>query len=190
MKYIGTAFLRGLATVLPIGLTLYFVYFLAVTAEAFVSDALDPLLAPINFPGLGILIGLLAITLVGLIITLPGLNVVFRLGDAMVSRIPFVKSVYTTLRDLIEMVTGSDKSGDRGQPVIVNISDGIQLIGLVTEKDSTLGDPSNPTSLVYLPMSYQVGGYTVSIEKDRLTPLDMTVEEAMTFVVTAGVRRQ
>ncbi|WP_236860757.1 hypothetical protein [Candidatus Reidiella endopervernicosa] len=41
--------------------------------------------------------------------------------------------------------------------------------------------------LVYLPMSYMVGGYTVLVPKDELRPLQMSRDEAMRFVLTAGI---
>ena len=41
---------------------------------------------------------------------------------------------------------------------------------------------------VYLPMSYQIGGYTIYIPRSRVTETDLTVEQAMRIVLTGGVR--
>jgi uncharacterized membrane protein len=40
---------------------------------------------------------------------------------------------------------------------------------------------------VYLPMSYQIGGYTTMIPRSAIQPVDMSIEEAMRFAVTAGM---
>ena len=43
--------------------------------------------------------------------------------------------------------------------------------------------------MVYLPMSYQLGGFTVIVPAENVRELAMTVEEALRFCVTAGVSR-
>ena len=41
--------------------------------------------------------------------------------------------------------------------------------------------------LVYLPLSYAIGGYTIAVPRDRVSTLDMNLEEAMRFTLTGGV---
>ncbi len=43
---------------------------------------------------------------------------------------------------------------------------------------------------VYLPMSYQIGGYTLYLPRDRIQPTDLTVEAAMRIVLTGGLQNQ
>lgn len=67
---------------------------------------------------------------------------------------------------------------------------GMELVGFVTQDDPARLPPSfrdRDSVLVYLPMSYMVGGYTVLIPRKDLRPLDMTRDEAMQFVLTAGI---
>ena len=65
-----------------------------------------------------------------------------------------------------------------------------QLIGFMTSTApdalSRAGVPGERVA-VYLPMSYQIGGYTLYVERERIIPLDMDVEEAMRMVLTAGI---
>ena len=70
------------------------------------------------------------------------------------------------------------------RPVWVTVADGIRMVGLVTDPNLEEG-----CVLVYLPMSYQLGGYMLAVNKDQLTELDMTVENALRFVMTAGIQR-
>ena len=71
--------------------------------------------------------------------------------------------------------------------VLVTLQDDCRLIGFVTNPRFELEDGSERVS-VYLPMSYQIGGFMVLLSPDRLEPLDISVEDAMRLVLTAGVR--
>lgn len=189
MKFLGAAFLRGLAIVLPVLLTVYLVYFTAVSLEYLAGNFLKWMLPPKHYlPGVGLLLALVAITLLGMIIQLPGLNVLVNLSDALFSRIPLVKSVYTTIKDLVGFVAEARQSEETGRPVLVKLTDEMEVVGLVTDSQSSLGGDEADRVLVYLPMSYQIGGYTISVARHKVTPLDMSVEDALRFVVTAGVR--
>src|SRR3546814_8834964 len=70
-------------------------------------------------------------------------------------------------------------------------SDLIRLVGFVTVEDLSRFEiaAEEECVAVYLPMSYQIGGYTAFIPRKLLTPVDMSLEDAMRFVVTAGVSR-
>ena len=66
------------------------------------------------------------------------------------------------------------------------------LIGFVTdESPSGLAEPGDePRVAVYLPLSYQIGGFTMLLPRSRLTARDIGVEEAMRLVLTAGIQRR
>ena len=111
--------------------------------------------------------------------------------EELLNRIPLVKTVYSAVRDLMSLFS---KSGSRTFSRVVMVKfPGTEagLIGFVTIEDFA-GLPLQPapeTVAVYLPMSYTIGGYTAFLPRAWLTPLDMTLEEAMRFVVTAGMSR-
>lgn len=185
MQHLVKTFLLGLATILPVALTLYLVYFLAIGAERFTGGILKFLLPDIYYwPGMGLILSLVAITLIGFLVRIPGLDWLLRLNDAVMTRLPLIKTVYSTIRDFMDMIAAANKDKKIGKPVSVRIQDEIELFGLVTNSD--LGDNK---ALVYLPMSYQLGGYTVILDKDRLEYLDMSVEDALRYIVTAGIQQ-
>ena len=67
---------------------------------------------------------------------------------------------------------------------------GVQLIGLVTQENMAnmpKGFNDERCVLVYLPMSYMIGGYVALIPRKYLTPLDISMEAGMRLVLTAGV---
>ena len=76
--------------------------------------------------------------------------------------------------------------------VAVNFGEA-RLIGFVTREDNnsqTRQSGLDNLVSVYLPMSYQIGGFTVYVSRDKLEPLDISVEEAMQMVLTAGLTKQ
>ena len=68
-----------------------------------------------------------------------------------------------------------------------------QLIGFVTREQFDdlpfTPDAEDPVA-VYMPMSYQIGGYTLFLPRNALTPVDMTFEDAMRLVVTGAITRK
>jgi len=187
MQLLGKAFLLGLATVLPVALTLYLVYVLGVGAERVMGNMIEFMLPEgAYWPGMGLVAAVLVITSIGLLMRLPGLGLLVKLNDAVMSRIPLVKTVYSTIRDFTDLVTRSRDGGQVGRPVNVKLFDEVELIGLVTNEDV---DGDGQRALVYLPMSYQLGGYMLALGRDRLRSLDMTVEDTLRYVVTAGIQR-
>jgi len=98
-----------------------------------------------------------------------------------------VKTVFNGIKDISSMVA-SKKNGDRGRVVSVDLG-GFRLVGFVTQDEAFLGEDTEETEAmvaVYLPMSYQIGGYTLYLPKRCVTPLDVSAEEAMRAVLTGG----
>ena len=190
MNRIFTFILQGLIAILPLGLTVYFIYWLFSFMEAFAKPFLLSLIPlDLYFPGLGTLTSIVVLVLVGIVVNLYGIRYLVKLGDRLIEKIPVVKSVYSTIQDIVTVFNITNKKDDLRSVVSVDMGNNTNLIGFVTGaaagkqlfgEDSKVG--------VYLPMSYQIGGFTVYVEQDRLTPLDISVEEAMRMAITAGIK--
>lgn len=186
-----STFLRGLGVVLPIGLTLYLVVWSVRMAES-VMKPLALLLMPSEadyVPGSGLALGLVFIYLTGLLVQLFVFEWLVRLGQHVLERTPLVKSIYSALDDFVSYVSRRP-SETASRVVNVELAEGLSLVGFITDPDPVAlrapGDPDDRVA-VYLPMSYQLGGFTVLLPRDRLRPLDLGVEDAMRRVLTAGV---
>jgi uncharacterized membrane protein len=139
------------------------------------------------FPGLGTIVGLVLVFLVGLLMKAVLVRQLFAVGESIVYRLPIIKSIYSAIRDLFEFF--SPKKGQFGRVVIVTINN-MEMIGFITQEDPTRLPESfrNPDSvLVYIPMSYMIGGFTLLIPKQDIKPCQMNMDEAMRFVLTAGI---
>jgi uncharacterized membrane protein len=190
MKQLGSILLKGLVTILPIGLTVYFVYWLGVTTEGLLSKPIRFALGEANYwPGMGLVTGFLILFLVGLAVNAFLVRRLLTMGEELLLRVPVVKTVYSAIRDMTRLVNTDKKKGDLDRVVTLDFGFG-KLIGFVTQENArTLGLGGDEDLVaVYLPMSYQIGGYTIYISRSRVTETDLTVEQAMRIVLTGGVR--
>jgi uncharacterized membrane protein len=190
MKGIGSILLKGLVTILPIGLTAYFIYWLGVTTENLLSKPIKLAVGESNyFLGMGLITGFVLLFLIGLAVNAFLVRRVLTFGEELVLRVPVVKTVYSAIRDMTRLVNTEKKKGDLDRVVTLETGFG-KLIGFVTQEHANtlrIGGGDDMVA-VYLPMSYQIGGYTVYLPRSRVTETDLTVEQAMRIVLTGGVR--
>ena len=187
-KSIGTTLLTGFITLLPVVLTIYLLYWAAISSEQLMGNALRWVLPnAIYFPGLGMIAALVVMFIVGLLMKAILVRQLFSFGEQILYRLPLIKTVYRAIRDLFDFF--SPKKEGLGQVVAVTYN-GMETIGFVTQTDQQRLPESfrdQDKVLVYLPMSYMIGGFTVFIPKEHVRPLKMSMEEAMRFVLTAGI---
>ena len=191
MRKIWNTMLKGLVAILPIGLTLYLVYWLAVTAESLFSGMLKLLLPETAYrPGLGLLAGLALLYVAGLAVNGYLVRRALRVGDDLFARIPVVKTIYVAIRDFMRFFPSSGKGSDLKRVVLVPFGPG-KAIGFVTAESAAglgLGNGGGDLVAVYLPMSYMIGGYTVFLPRDALEPTSLSVEAGMRIALMGGVQ--
>ncbi|MDJ0881900.1 MAG: DUF502 domain-containing protein [Gammaproteobacteria bacterium] len=187
-KSIGRTFLTGFFTIVPVVLTLYLLYWLAVTSENVMGGFLQLLLPDIfYFPGLGMLMGLMVVFLIGLLMKALLVQQLFDLGEQILFHLPLIKNIYRAIRDLFDFFT--PKKEGLGQVVAVTYNN-MEVIGFITQTDQQKLPESfrdQDKVLVYIPMSYMIGGFTIFIDSVQVRPLNMSLEEAMRFALTAGI---
>lgn len=189
MNNLWKILLKGVAAVLPVGLTLYFVYWLLTSIENAVRPLIIMVLSEQYYlPGMGLIAGVLLLFFVGLMVNAWIFKLVLGLGEHLLERIPLIKSIFGALRDFMNYFSPSEKQEELKKVVMVTINN-IQLIGFITGETDDLPGIKMPDDkvAVYLPLSYQIGGYTVYLSKDSIEVIDMSVEDAMRRVLTAGL---
>jgi uncharacterized membrane protein len=139
---------------------------------------------------MGVVAGLIVAFFVGLLMQTIIARQLLSGIERLVNRLPLVKSVYLSIRDLLDYFS-SEKKKDFEQVVAVTLGDsGMQLVGLVTQADMAqmpAGFNQKDHLLVYIPMSYGIGGFAVLVPRGSTRPLNMSMEDAMRFTLTAGV---
>jgi len=194
MNALGKLFLKGLAVVIPVTLTLAILWWLAISAEKLMGAVLKYTLPEGWYvPGMGLVSGLAMIALIGLLSHVLIFQKLFDLGDAIFNRLPLVKTIYTAIKDFIGYLS-PDKASEMGKVVLVQLpGQSFQLIGFVTREqfdDLPFTPSAEDPVAVYMPMSYQIGGYTMFLPRSALTPLDIPFEQAMRLVLTGAVTKQ
>lgn len=190
-RFISKNILTGLVTILPLVLTIYLIYWFAISAETLLSGMILYML-PINLyvPGMGMVAGLGIVFGVGLLMRAYLVRQVFAGVERILYRMPLINSVYRAIRDFLDYFSASNKK-EFEQVVSVSFGDsGMKVIGFITQAvperlPKDLQEDDNV--LVYLPLSYMIGGYSILMPRSAVKPLDMSMEEAMRFTLTAGV---
>ena len=192
MNSIGRIFLAGLLTVLPVLATLYLVLWLVGSMERFFGAQLKWLFPDEYYrTGMGLLLAVAVIFFVGLLTHALVFRRVFAWAEKLLLEIPLVRSVYGALRDLFGLVA-SGQDDDAMQVVSVTLpGTQIRLLGFVTRSefgDLPAGIAQQGEIAVYLPMSYQIGGYMLFLPRELAVPVEMSREDAMKFILTAGLK--
>lgn len=188
LRRLTRTFLTGLATVLPILLTIAVILWVVRGVESLLSIFIPN---TAYFPGFGLAAALLLVFLVGALMEAVLFQRLMGWFDDLLKHVPLVKTIYGAIRDLMGMFNRGDKPGFSKVVRVKVPGTEIEVLGFVTIEDfSNLPLGIGPEKVaVYMPMSYQIGGYTAFLPRSMLTPVDMTLEEAMRFIVTAGMSR-
>ncbi|HEX5056853.1 MAG TPA: DUF502 domain-containing protein [Gammaproteobacteria bacterium] len=187
IKKLGNLFLQGLIAVLPVVATLAILFWLGVYTEAFLGGIIK-LILPVSWywPGMGFLMGVVVVFIVGLFVDAYIFQRFGEITEGILLRIPIVKTIYNGIRDIAHFLTPSEERKEIGNPVLVRLTDDMRVIGFVTGTQMPY-ECEEESVAVYMPMSYQIGGYTIYIPRSRIEPLNMPVEQAMRMVLTAGM---
>jgi len=139
---------------------------------------------------MGFLLSVALVMTVGLLMYSFAVRRVYQGIASLLERIPIVKSVYGMIVDVVRVFGNADERPFR-KVVLVASQEGCEQIGFLTREDFADMHEVGPDKVaVYVPMSYQLGGFTFVVPRSRVREIDMKVEDALRFCVTAGVARR
>jgi len=140
----------------------------------------------IPIPGVGFVVTLALITLTGRYASTVFVQKVLDMMERVLIKAPFVKLLYTSIKDLIEAFMGEKRRFD--QPVLVALSPGGhgEAVGFVTRTDLEFLGLLDHVA-VYFPQSYNFAGHLLVFPKDQVRPLGAESSEVMAFIVSGGV---
>lgn len=194
------AFLTGLLIVGPVAITLYITWWLINWVDAWVKPLLpkhynpDTYL-PFPLPGIGLLVGIVGITIIGaLAANLLGRSLVST-GELMLGQMPIVRNVYSAIKQIFESVVSSAGPKQSFQKVglIEFPSKGIWSLVFVTGE--TTGEISNVEPggerdllTVFMPTGIvPPAGFICFVPRKNVLLLKMTAEEAAKVVLSGGI---
>lgn len=197
-NFIKQTMIAGLLVIIPIALT-YIVM-------AFVIGKLDQLMAPVvtwfilrlqlplpedfHLPGLGFILICLFIFVVGLVTANFFGKQLVRAWDYLMHRVPFVRGIYLTIQKVVVAVSKPGKSPFQQLVLVDYPHSSSRMIGLITcdEHGEVSGRTGEDLVNVFLPLLPNVTlGFMLILPRDQITPLKMTREEGIKYLMSFGI---
>jgi uncharacterized membrane protein len=190
-------FITGLLITLPIVLTWFILQFLFKNLDALspvFTNVLIQLGAPFpegyRIPFLGVLMTLLIILTVGWLTTSFFGKKIFKIGETLVEKIPFVRRIYTGSKQVVISIAQADTSAFRKVVLLEFPRRGLLAIGFVTGESR--GEVQRLTQEnmfnVFVPtMPNPTSGFLIFSPSDELTEVSMSIEEGIKYVVSGGI---
>jgi uncharacterized membrane protein len=173
--------LQGMAVIVPVIFTAWVLWATVTWLDGNMRQALGTIPYLETFPGLGIIVALGSIYVVGLLTRVWLFRRLVRLAEKWIERVPLVKTLYGSVRDMLKFFDGSNRP--KGEAVKVDMGEMGHMVGISTTPPGEGGERVG----VYLPLSYQLGGFLVYMPKEKLTSAGMGVESALKLILTGGM---
>jgi uncharacterized membrane protein len=188
-------FFAGLLVTAPVGIT----FWIAWVVLTFIDARVTPLIPiaynpntylPFTFPGLGLVILILAMTIVGALTTMLLGRTIVAMGERILGRMPVIRSIYSASKQIIETVLASKSDAFRQVVLFEYPRHGSWALGFVT--GTTMGEVQNVTAddvvNVFLPTTPNpTSGYLLFLPKSDLIPLAMSVEDGIKMIISGGI---
>jgi uncharacterized membrane protein len=190
-----TYFLTGVIVAAPISITFFLVWqflsFLDTHVAGLLPARYNPeTYLPFSLPGLGLLIMLAFLTLVGMLTAGLAGRTLVRMGERLLSRMPVIRSVYSTLKQIFETVLAQKSSSFREVVLVEYPRRGLGAIGFVTgpTRGEIQARSKEEMVNVFLPTTPNpTSGFLLFVPRSDLIHLNMTIEEGMKMVISGGI---
>ncbi len=189
-------FLTGLIVAGPVAVTLWLIWWFV----TWVDNLVRPLIPltyrpetylPVNIPGLGLIIAFAALTLLGfLTANLVGSKLV-SLGESLLSRMPIVRPIYRTTKQIFQTLFSSSESSFRRVGLVEFPAPGMWSLVFLTQSpsaDISARLPATEHVSAFMPCTPNpTTGFFFYVPRRDVVDLDITVEQAMTLLMSAGI---
>ncbi len=170
-------FLRGLVVVVPLALTVYVCVMIFTTIDSWLG-------LPIR--GIGFLLALALITLVGFTASSIITRSVVASLDRVFDRLPFVRLLYSSAKDMLNAFVGEKRRFDK--PVLVSLTgDGTLKVLAFLTSDSLAPLGMADLVTVYMPQSYGFAGHILVVPANRVERINADAADVMAFIISGGV---
>ena len=189
-------FLTGLVLVGPVFVTAYLTWSFITWVDGWVKPLIPPSFRPetylpVNIPGTGLVIAFVTLTLLGfLTANLVGSKLV-AFGEIFLNRMPVVRPIYRTMKQIFETVFSKDGSSFRTVGLVEFPAPGMWSLVFVSQPPSSgISDrlPPGEHVSVFLPCTPNpTTGFFFYVKRAEIIDLDVKVEDAMTLLISAGM---
>jgi len=185
-------FFTGILVTAPVLLTIYITWAAIQLIDSQVVS-LIPILADWNrleVPGVGLVIGVILITLIGALAAGFLGRWIIRLGESLLNRMPVVRSIYGASKQILETIISSQSDAFREVVLVEYPRKGLWVIGFVT--GGTKGEVNRRINIdmvnVFVPTTPNpTSGFLLFCPRKDVVFMKMSVEEAVKLVVSGGI---
>jgi uncharacterized membrane protein len=178
--------ISGILVVVPLVITFFVLKSILISLDNIIRPYLEPQLGfwPI---GMGILITLVVISLIGLLTK----NIVIRklliLGEQVLYKIPVAKIIYSAVKQILETFSKSEKQSFQRVVLVEYPCSNIWSIGFVNGETYLPGDTVKKLNILVLAAINPTSGFFIMAPENKTIALDISVEEAMKWVISGGI---
>ena len=170
-------FFRGLIVVAPVAVTIY----VCVAIFTRIDNWLG-----FRVPGVGFVLMLALITAVGFLASNLIARGLLSAFESTLERLPFVRLLYSSTRDLLNAFVGEKRRFDK--PVLVPLIPGSSMLVIGFRTQETLDvDGLEEHVTVYVPQSYGFAGQLGVVPRAEVRPLSADSADVMAFIISGGV---
>ncbi len=196
MSRIRTYFLTGLIVAGPVAVTLWLIWWFVTWVDNLVRPIIPvayrpETYLPVKIPGTGLIVAFVALTLLGfLTANLIGRRLV-AFGESLLSRMPIVRPIYRTAKQIFQTLFSSSGSSFRHVGLVEFPSPGMWSLVFLTQApsaDIAARLPASEHVSAFLPCTPNpTTGFFFYVPRRDVIDLDITVEEAMQLIMSAGI---
>ena len=189
-------FLTGLIVAGPIAVTAWLTWSFIKWVDGLVGPLIPPALrpdtySPVPIPGTGLVIAFVGLTLLGfLTANLVGRTLV-ELGESLLNRMPIVRPIYKTMKQIFETLFSKSGSSFRKVALVEFPAPGMwSLVFLSQAPSEEIAErlPSKDHISAFMPCTPNpTTGFFFYLPRTALIELDISVEQAMTLLISAGM---
>jgi len=189
-------FLTGLVVVGPLAVTAWLIWAFTNWVDGLVRPFIPPAYRPETYlpwpiPGTGLVIAFIAVTLLGFLTANLVGRTLLEFGESLLNRMPIVRSLYRTTKQIFETLFSKSGSSFRKVALVEFPAPGMWSLVFISQPPS--GDiaqrlPGDDNVSVFLPCTPNpTTGFFFFIARKDLIEIDISVEAAMTLVISAGM---
>ncbi|MHB8494413.1 MAG: DUF502 domain-containing protein [Casimicrobiaceae bacterium] len=186
--------IAGLLVWVPLGITIWVVHWLLTSIDQILL-VLPQNLQPrarfgFDIPGLGVVVALAILLTTGVVAANFFGQRVIRAWESLLGRIPFVKSIYSSVKQVSDTLLSKKGNAFRKALLVEFPRPGSWTIGFQTGTPAASVAPHLPGEhvSVYVPTTPNpTGGYFLMLPRSQVRELDMTVDEALKYIISMGV---
>jgi uncharacterized membrane protein len=191
-------FLTGLVVAGPVAITAWLIWSFVTWVDGFIRPIIPPAYRPETYlpwpiPGTGLVIAIFALTLLGfLTANLVGKTLV-DLGDRLLNRMPIVRPIYKTMKQIFESLFSKSGSSFRQVALVEFPAKGMWSLVFISQPPASgilerLPERENEYVSVFLPCTPNpTTGFFFYVQRKELIEIDMSVENAMSVLISAGM---